>query len=157
MQLKSIFLIVLTLLVQFSFANPEEDKIKVLIIDGQNNHSAWPKTSLMMKGQLEETGLFEVTIERTKFTWKGAENSSYLVKAGAGRTEDLKEPKSDPEFNPDFAAYDVVVSNFGWNAAPWPVETMKKFEHFVHSGGGFVSVHAADNSFPEWEEKLDLG
>ncbi len=112
MYLKSIFLIVLSLLVQLSYANPENDKIKVLIVDGQNNHSAWPKTSLMMKSQLEETGLFEVTIERTKFTWNGAENSAYLTKAEAGKTEDLKEPKSDPEFSPDFMSYDVVISQF---------------------------------------------
>lgn len=160
MHLKSIFLIVLTLLVQFSYANPERDKIKVLIIDGQNNHSDWPKTSLMMQRQLEETGLFEVTIERTKFTWNGAENSQYLNRAGAGRTEELKEPKTDPDFNPDFEAYDVVVSNFGWKAAPWPAKTMKNFEQFIRSGGGFVSVHAADNSFPEWlayNEMIGIG
>lgn len=160
MHLKSMFLMVLTLLVQFSFANPENGKIKVLIVDGQNNHKAWPKTSLMMKSQLEETGLFEVTIERTKFTWNGAENSSYLKKAEAGKTEDLKEPTADPEFSPDFMSYDVVVSNFGWNAAPWPAETKEKFEQFVRSGGGFVSVHAADNSFPDWEaynEMIGIG
>jgi type 1 glutamine amidotransferase len=129
----------------------EKETIKVLIVDGQNNHKDWPKTSLMMKAQLEETGLFEVNIERSKYTWNGQQNEEYLSRADAGDTEDLKEPKQDPDFSPDFMAYDVVVSNFGWKAAPWPAETMKNFEDFVRSGGGFVSVHAADNSFPEWK------
>ena len=35
-----------------------ETKTKALIIDGQNNHGMWPKTTVMMKKYLEETGLF---------------------------------------------------------------------------------------------------
>ena len=27
----------------------QAEKLKALIIDGQNNHSAWPKTTVMMK------------------------------------------------------------------------------------------------------------
>jgi len=160
MFLKTLFLMVLTIMTQYAYATTEKDKIKVLIIDGQNNHTDWPKTSLMMKSQLEETGLFQVTIERTKYTWNGAENSEFLSLAGTGKTEDLKEPKADPDFSPNFKAYDVIVSNFGWKAAPWPEKTMKKFERFIRSGGGFVSVHAADNSFPEWlayNEMIGIG
>ena len=37
-----------------------DKKIKTLIIDGQNNHGQWPKITYMMKGYLEETGLFTV-------------------------------------------------------------------------------------------------
>ena len=29
-----------------------EEQLKVLIIDGQNNHTAWPKTTVMMKKYL---------------------------------------------------------------------------------------------------------
>ena len=43
-------------------------KLKALIVDGQNNHSVWPKSTLMMKQYLEDTGLFTVDVERTKFT-----------------------------------------------------------------------------------------
>lgn len=46
----------------------------------------------------------------------------------------------------------MIISNFGYNAAPWPKETQKSFEKYMHDGGGFVSVHAADNCFPEWLE-----
>ncbi|WP_116126228.1 ThuA domain-containing protein [Lewinella sp. IMCC34183] len=133
---------------------------KVLIVDGQNNHVVWPKTTIMMKQYLEDTGLFTVDIARSAFTWNAQEEADYLPLAGVGATENLNEPKSDPDFRPDFAAYDVVVSNFGWKAAPWPEATRAAFEQYVRQGGGFVSVHAADNSFPEWaayNEMIGLG
>ena len=49
----------------------ESSKIKALIVDGQSNHGVWPKTTMMMKDYLEQTGLFEVDIARTAFTWQG--------------------------------------------------------------------------------------
>jgi type 1 glutamine amidotransferase len=129
-----------------------EAKLKVLIIDGQNNHEVWPKSTIMMKQYLEETGLFTVDIKRTQFTWKAGREKAYLPLAGVGETQDLKEPKTDPDFILSFKKYDVVVSNFGWKAADWPKETQKALEKYMKSGGGFVSVHAADNSFPTWLE-----
>ena len=41
------------------------DKLKALIVDGQNNHKVWPKSTVMMKQYLEATGLFEVDVART--------------------------------------------------------------------------------------------
>lgn len=112
-------------LIACSFVSAEE-KIKTLIIDGQNNHRVWPQTSSMMKGYLEETGLFTVTIATTA-------------------------PKgTDADFHPEFANYDVVVTNY--NGAPWPEKTQADFDNFVKNGGGFVVVHAADNSFGDWKQ-----
>ena len=112
------------------------EPMKALIVDGQNNHAVWPKTTLMMKGFLEETKLFTVDVATAA-------------------------PKgTDPDFHPEFSKYDVVISNFGHGAAPWPAETQKAFEQYVAGGGGFVVVHAADNSFPEWpayNEMIGLG
>nr|WP_236973001.1 ThuA domain-containing protein [Membranihabitans marinus] len=127
-------------------------QIKVLIIDGQNNHKVWPKSTIMMKQYLEETGLFTVDIERTNYTWNAETESEYLPLAQAGVSEDLSKPKMDADFAPKFRKYDVIVSNFGWNAADWSDKTQCKFEKFIRKGGGFVSVHAADNSFPNWLE-----
>ena len=31
-----------------------QEKIKALIIDGQNNHADWPKTTMMMKQYLDK-------------------------------------------------------------------------------------------------------
>lgn len=132
-------------------ATSKKEKIKVLIVDGQNNHDVWPKSTIMMKQYLEETGLFTVDIARSNFIWKSNREQSYLGLADVGQKEVVKEPKTDPNFKPNFNKYAVVVSNFGWKAADWPKETQKSFEKYIENGGGFVSVHAADNSFPTWE------
>jgi len=47
--------------------------IRSLIIDGQNNHSAWPKTTMMIKKYLEDTKRYTVDIARTKYTVEGEE------------------------------------------------------------------------------------
>lgn len=125
-------------------------QIKVLIIDGQNNHGVWPMSTIMMKQYMEETGLFTVDIARSNFIWKSENKKEYLSLAGIGERTVSKKPISDPKFCPKFKKYDVVVSNFGWKAANWPEKTQKAFEKYMKKGGGFVSVHAADNSFPKW-------
>lgn len=112
------------------------DPIRVLIVDGQNNHGVWPKTTQMMKSWLEQSGRFSVDV---------------ATAAPRG---------TDPNFRPEFGQYGVVLSNFGHGAAPWPEETRVSFEKYVRGGGGFVVVHAADNSFPEWpayNEMIGLG
>ena len=137
-----------------------EAKLKVLIIDGQNNHVVWPKSTIMMKQYLEETGLFEVDIRRTKFTWNAQREKDFLPLAGVGETQNLDEPKADPDFSPDFGTYDVIVSNFGWNAADLPEKTQKALEKYMQNGGGLVVVHAADNSWPNWKgfnEMIGIG
>ena len=106
----------------------------------------------MMKQYLEQTGLFEVEVARTRYTWKAEKHEAFLEFAGAGETENLATPKPDPDFAPNFSNYDVVVSNFGWKASLWREDVQEAFESYVEKGGGFVSVHAANNSFPEWKE-----
>jgi uncharacterized protein len=127
-------------------------KIRVLIVDGQNNHTVWPKSTAMMKSYLEETGKFEVDIARTRYTWRGEKWLPQYALNDGQTYENVPEPKSDPDFAPDFSKYQVVISNFGWQAATWPEATRQAFEKFVADGGGFVTVHAANNSFPDWKE-----
>lgn len=105
---------------------PAAEKLKAIIVDGQNNHACWPKTTPMMKRYLEDTGLFTVDV---------------VTHAPTGE---------DPNFKPAFGDYAVVVSNFGHGAANWPAETRTAFEDYMTQGGGFVVVHAADNAFPKW-------
>ena len=104
--------------------------IKVLLIDGQNNHD-WKTTTPLLRQILEETGLF--TVEVATAPAKGGDMSA---------------------FKPDFAAHRVIVSNY--NGDSWSQETQAAFTKFVRGGGGFVSVHAADNSFPEWSEYNEM-
>ena len=129
-----------------------EGKLKALIVDGQNNHAVWPKSTIMMKQYLEATGLFDVEVDRTRFLWNAKREKAFLPLAGVGEKEDVKQPKTDPDFSPSFDKFDVVISNFGYNAADWPEPTRKALEAYMKAGGGFVSVHAADNSFPKWRE-----
>ncbi len=102
-----------------------DGKLKALIVDGQNNHGVWPKTTQMMKAYLEGSGKFEVDVETTK-------------------------PRSTEGFSPDFQAYDVVISNY--NGQRWSADTDKAFVDYVKYGGGFVVIHAADNAFGDWDE-----
>ncbi len=132
------------------FAQKNKAIIKTLIVDGQNNHVQWPKITFMMKKYLEETGRFKVDVQRTKYTWEGAEFIKSFPIEGLRETESLKKPRADSSFSPDFKKYDLVICNFGWNAAPWPEKTQKDFEKYMKKGGGLVVLHAADNSFQTW-------
>ncbi len=144
--------VVLTLVAALAGAACGAEKFKALIVDGQNNHSAWPKTTVMLKDYLEKTGAYTVDVARTQYTWKGSQFKQFLPLAGANASEDLKDPKHDPDFKPDFSKYDVVVNNFGYNAADWPESTQKALEEYMKNGGAMVVVHAADNCFPSWKE-----
>lgn len=132
----SVSLIVVTLALTLSGAASAAEPLKALIVDGQNNHGCWPRTTKMMKKYLEDSGLFTVDV---------------VTHAPQG---------ADPAFRPTFADYAVVVSNFGHGAAAWPAGTRAAFEDYVRAGGGLVVIHAADNSFPDWpayNEMIGLG
>jgi len=58
--------------------------------------------------------------------------------------------QSMDDFKPEFSKYDVVIGNY--NGEDWSPATKKAFEDYVSGGGGYVSVHAADNAFPHWVE-----
>lgn len=106
-----------------------------MIIDGQNNHRNMEEGTVMMKKYLEETGMFTADVMTTPK--KGANMES---------------------FKPDFSKYDVVLSNYNGDA--WPQETNIAFEKFIKNGGGLVTVHAADNAFPQWKafnEMIGIG
>jgi len=101
--------------------------IRVLLLDGASGgaYHNWRQTTPVLKAELEETGLFEVTV--------------------------LSAPPSGGDFSafkPEFSRYQVIVSNY--DAPSWPEGLRREFEAFVAGGGGLVVVHAADNAFPDW-------
>ncbi len=104
------------------------DKLKALIIDGQNNHD-WKTTTPVMKWALEKTGRFTVDV----YTATGV---------------------IDSDRPPKFADYHVIVSNY--NGQDWPEAVRKSFAGYVRNGGGLVIVHAADNSFGAWAEYNEM-
>ena len=99
-------------------------KIKLLLIDGQNNHD-WKRCSPVMIDTLNATGRFSI-------------DRATIAKADIA------------DFKPDFRKYEVVLSNY--NGEPWLQETQDSFVKYIKKGGNLVVVHAADNSFPNWKE-----
>jgi len=118
---------ILVLSVAVASAAPPQ---KALIVDGQNGHD-WKATTPVLKQLLEETGLFSVDVATSPP--KGQDMSG---------------------FKPDFAAYDVVVSNYQGDA--WPEETKKALVDYVAGGGGLVIYHFACAAFPDWKEYNEM-
>lgn len=105
------------------------DTLKVLIVDGQNNHD-WKATTPLVKQELESSGMFQVDVATAP---SGVDTSG---------------------FRPNFAAYQAVLSNY--NGADWPRDTQQALVEYVKGGGGLVVVHAANNSFPHWKEYNEM-
>jgi type 1 glutamine amidotransferase len=114
-----------------SAAAADSDKIRVIIIDGQNNHD-WRSTTPWMKKVLEDNGRFLVAV-------------SSNLKPGdkPGQLADTI------PFPPDLSKYDVVLSNY--NGAEWPKDFQVALESWLKSGKGLVIVHAANNAFSGWK------
>jgi len=140
----------------------DSSKFKALIVDGQNNHYIWPKTTMMMQDYLEQSGLFEVDIHRMDSVWLGIkynqsrpEPYTHFIETYPldSSTYGLShEPIKTSQFSIDFSQYDLIVSNMGAESAEWPEETKKNFESYMKNGGGLVVVHAANNAWGDWEE-----
>jgi uncharacterized protein len=122
--------ITLALILVLVFSQAQGAGLPVLLVDGQNNHD-FRATTPHLKKILEETGLFSVEIASTP-------------PRGGDMTQ----------FRPEFSRYPVIISNY--NGEPWSKETQDGFVSYVRNGGGFVSVHAADNSFPNWKEYNEM-
>ena len=103
-----------------------QDQLKVLIIDGQNNHK-WKQTTPILTNILKDSGRFIVEVATSPA--KGKDLSA---------------------FSPEFSKYDVIVSNY--NGDLWSEKMRNNFIKYVRGGGGFVCVHAANNSFSQWPE-----
>ena len=103
--------------------------IHVMILDGESGGSyhQWQTVTPVLKKELDETGLFQVDV---------------VTAPPAGG--------NFSNFNPDFGKYQVVVWNYDAPDERWPAELKASFEKYVAGGGGFVSVHAADNAFAGW-------
>lgn len=125
------------ILVTLATSAPAAPPIRAMILDGQSGgtYHDWQHVTPVLKKQLEDTGLFQVDVV-TAPAWPG----------------------DFSKFNPDFTKYQVVVSNL--DSQDWPANLKESFETYIRNGGGFVSVHAADNAFPGWQaynEMIGIG
>src|SRR5579864_2420474 len=87
--------------------------IKVMILDGASGgtYHNWKLTSQVMKRELDDAGLFDVTV--------------------------VSAPAADGDFSnfhPGFARYQVVV--FNYDAQDWPQALKAEFEAYMKNGGG---------------------
>ena len=110
-------------------AGAADEKIKVLVIDSQNNHN-WQQTTPVLKKIYEDAGRFTVDVATSP-------------------------PKGDKDamakFRPELSKYQVVVSNY--NGEPWGKPLNDDFDAILKDGKiGFVVVHAANNAFGGWKE-----
>ena len=106
-------------------------KIRVMLLDGEQAgaYHAWQETTPYLRRMLEDAGIFQVDV--------------------------VTAPPHDGDFSafhPDWSRYQVVVFNYDAPDDRWPESLKSSFEQYVRNGGGFVSVHAADNAFPNWKE-----
>ena len=121
---------------------PARAKLRVLIIDGMNNHD-WVAGTRALRQILTSSGRFTVDVSTTP--------------AQAGDA-------AWAQWRPKFAGYDAVVNNFnGGHLATgvrWPEEVEQDLDAYVTRGGGLVVFHAANNAFLSWaryNEMIGLG
>lgn len=106
------------------------ERLRVLILDGQNNHD-WALTTRATRATLEACGRFEVEV--------------------ATSPADREDRAAWEAWSPAFHEYDVVLSNFNDGGTCLWSEAMKgALVDFVDDGGGFVVVHAANNASADW-------
>lgn len=110
--------------------NVKTQKLKALIVNGQNNHN-WKIGSDALKQILDGSELF--TVDVAVSPEKGADMSN---------------------FKPNFSSYDLIVLDN--NGDEWCDEAKSSFVSFVKNGGGVFVMHAADNSFPNWKEYNEI-
>jgi uncharacterized protein len=105
----------------------ETGPIHVLLIDGQSGgpYHNWQLTTPVLKKELEDTGLFQVTVATSPRYGEQFSN-----------------------FKPEFSKYQAIV--FNYDAPDWPSDLRLQFQRYIENGGGLVIVHAADNAFPNW-------
>lgn len=109
------------------------EPLKVLILDGQNNHN-WKATTPVLIKALERDDLCEVAVCTSP-------------------------PKKSPQeawnsWKPNFKEHDVVVTNY--NGEIWPDPIQKNLVQYVIEGGAFVVIHAANNAFSGWQEYNEM-
>jgi hypothetical protein len=113
----------------FAFASLAATPFRVMILDGESAgpYHQWQLVTLVLKKQLDETGLFQVDV---------------VTAPPAGG--------DFSRFKPDFFRYQAVVFNYDAPDDRWPADLKMSFEKYMQGGGGLVIVHAADNAFPGW-------
>jgi type 1 glutamine amidotransferase len=116
-----------------------EQPIRVLIVDGANNHD-WRAMTETLQAVLAANGDFVVEVS----------------------TSPAPSASSDAwaQWRPRFADYEVVVNNFNGghleDGLRWPAQVEEALVSYVRQGGGLVNIHAANNAFLQWPAFNDM-
>ena len=109
----------------------EKNEVRVLIVDGFNNHD-WEKSTEAILSILSRDLSLITTVstvpQLNSEAWKS--------------------------WNPDFSNYDVIIQNTNdiSKKGAWPNEAKIALEEYVSNGGGLLIFHSANNAFPDWNE-----
>lgn len=126
-------------LVAFAAAMSAPPPIRVLIVDGINNHD-WATGTRLMREILERDGRFAVDVSTTPA--KEAPASEWNA------------------WRPEFSRYNVVINNFNGghldDGTRWPAEVERALEAYIRGGGGLVVFHAGNNAFLQWAAYNDM-
>ena len=171
--MKSPALALLFLLPIATATRAADDTIRVLIVDGANNHD-WRITTDAIQATLRSTGLFTVDVATApqprmfrpaRVRGDASETSRTSLQQFVDKYQSPIEEGLDFDFNarwqkwnPSFSQYDTVVLNY--NGRAWPESMKDRFVRFVRDGGGVVLIHATNNAFrdwPEFNEMIGLG
>jgi uncharacterized protein len=114
-------------------------KVRVLIVDGVNNHD-WKTATHAITQILTATDLFSVEVSTSPA--RGASREAWDA------------------WRPGFSRFHVVVNNFNGghleDGIEWPVMVQESLVKFVEGGGGLVVYHAANNAFLKWKAYNDM-
>ncbi len=120
-------------------AAAETPRLRVLIIDGVNNHD-WQAGTRGLRQILQASGKFTVDVSTSP--------------------DRNAPPAAWDAWRPNFAAYDVVVNNFnGGHLADglrWPAPVEAALVKYLRGGGGLIVFHAGNNAFLQWPDYQEI-
>src|SRR5690349_911615 len=123
--------IIITTVLSAAMTAAAAPPIRVMLLDGEQAgaYHAWQETTPYLKKMLDDAKIFQVDVVTAPP--RGGDFSN---------------------FKPDWSKYQVVVSNYDAPDDRWSDALKASFDQYIRNGGGFVSVHAADNAFAGWKE-----
>lgn len=121
--------LILTVFILIACLNTQafgQQKIKTLIVTGEDGNHDWEKGSDALWQILTNSEQFKVDMAIVP-----------------------PEKENITAFKPHFDEYALIILNYGGNT--WGKETQENFEKFVNNGGGVVLIHSSVLPMPEWQ------